>query len=82
MATQHKQFSLEKTLTENIDLTNCGDVLMEVFENIKVLCLFKGWTQEEMAEKLQILDSLLKRTRNIRRLPGPPGSRDGLLSGL
>jgi transcriptional regulator with XRE-family HTH domain len=54
MATQHKQFSLEKTLTESIDLTNCGDGFMEVFENIKILRLFKGWTQEEMAEKLQM----------------------------
>jgi transcriptional regulator with XRE-family HTH domain len=37
-----------------MNLTNCEDVFMKVHEKIQYLRNFRRWTQEEMAEKLQM----------------------------
>jgi ribosome-binding protein aMBF1 (putative translation factor) len=39
---------------QNINFTNCEEVFMEVHENIKFLRQFKSWSQEQMAEKLDM----------------------------
>jgi transcriptional regulator with XRE-family HTH domain len=37
-----------------MNFTHCEDVFMKVYEKIKYLRNFRDWTQEEMAEKLQM----------------------------
>jgi len=51
---QHRQQFIKKTPTPSINFTHCEDVFMEVHEKIRFIRLFKGWSQEEMAEKLQM----------------------------
>ncbi|WP_216092868.1 helix-turn-helix domain-containing protein [Candidatus Marithrix sp. Canyon 246] len=38
----------------NINFTNCEDIFMEVHENIKFIRQFKSFSQEQMAEKLEM----------------------------
>ncbi len=45
---------MSKTAPASINFTHCEGVFMEVHEKIKFIRLFKGWSQEEMAEKLQM----------------------------
>jgi transcriptional regulator with XRE-family HTH domain len=45
---------MDKTPTTSIYFTHCEAVFMEVFEKIRFIRMFKGWSQEEMAEKLQM----------------------------
>ena len=51
---QHRQQFIKKTPTVSTDFTHYEDVFMEVHEKIRFIRLFKGWSQEEMAEKLQM----------------------------
>jgi len=51
---QHRQQFINKTPTVSTDFTHYEDVFMEVHEKIRFIRLFKGWSQEEMAEKLQM----------------------------
>ncbi len=37
-----------------MNFTNCEDLIMEVHENIKFIRNFKNWSQEQMAEKLEM----------------------------